>query len=241
MNSPEVPTPAQEPAPVQAGGAASSLEVSGCWSNSGVYGDGTCLELQKFIHCRNCPVYSAAGTRLLDKPLPPNYRQEWTRHFAQERKTPDTGKTSAILFRIQNDWLALSTHCFQEVAERRPIHSLPHRRGGVLLGLVNVRGELVLCISVGHLLQIEPTPSPQSLRASYGRLLVIQSEINRLAFPVDEVQGPHRFHPQETTSPPAMAVRTTSRLVQSVFRWEANTVGWLDAENLFGSLDRVLA
>lgn len=218
-----------------------AADVTGCWSNSGVYGDGSCIELEKFIHCRNCPVYSAAGLTLIDRPLPANYRKDWTQYFARERRLPEAGNSSAILFRIQHDWLALPTHTFQEVSERRPIHSLPHRRTGALLGLANIRGELAICISLGHLLQMENIPSLAALRLDYRLLLVIQSEAGRLAFPVDEVSGPHRFQPQELKSTPASMVRAASHFVQGQLHSEARSAGLLDADLLFSNLHRALA
>ena len=124
-----------------AGGA--PAQVYDCWKTIGVEGNGTCRELPGFIHCRNCPVYSAAGLQLLNRPLPADYRREWTEHFAQKQKLSTPLKTSALIFRIDREWLALPTHAFQEVAERRAIHTLPHRRQGIVLGLVNIRGELL--------------------------------------------------------------------------------------------------
>ncbi len=50
--------------------------VHDCWNRIGVEGNATCRELAKYIHCRNCPVYSAAGLQLLDRPLPADYRRE---------------------------------------------------------------------------------------------------------------------------------------------------------------------
>lgn len=239
MNPPETAPSHSEPRPgTQADPRAG---ISGCWSSTGVYGDGSCSELQKVIHCRNCPVYSAAALKLIDRPLPPNYRAEWTRHFAKERRSPEAGDASVILFRIQNDWLALPTQCFQEVAEARSIHSLPHRRTGFVLGLANVRGELVVCISIGHLLQIEETPSLAELRLNYQRLLVVQSENNRLAFPVDEVHGPHRFQPQGQTSVPAASLGQRSQLVQDLLPWQEHTAGLLDTDQLFSTCHRLLA
>ena len=214
--------------------------MTGCWSNYGVYGDGTCAELRQFVHCRNCPVYSSAGVRLLDRPLPPNYRNEWTQHFAQEKRFAEAGGASAILFRIQNEWFALPTHTLQEVAEKRPIHSVPRQRQDVLLGLANIRGELVICISVGHLLKLEKMPGLESLRQNYHRLLVLHWETGRLAFPVDEVQGPHRFHPQELKSPPATAARGNFGLARAVVQWQERTAGLLDPQWLLTSLHRCL-
>lgn len=135
-----------------------AMDIRACWNEIGVKGNGTCPELQKVIHCRNCPVYSKAGVQLLDRPLLPGYRRAWTEHFAQKRKLAAPARRSALLFRINAEWLALPTPAFQEVAERRPVHSLPHRRQGIVLGLVNVRGELLICVSLGRLLGLAGSP-----------------------------------------------------------------------------------
>jgi chemotaxis-related protein WspD len=234
----ESPVNQSAPAALQ---PAESSEVTGCWSAYGVYGDGSCAELHKFVHCRNCPVYSAAGVRLIDRPLPLNYRHEWAQHFAKERRITEIGSASVILFRIQHRWLALPTHSFQEVAEKRPIHSLPRARTRLLLGLANVRGELVMCVSVGHLLQIEPLPSYEELRQNYHRLLVLQWETSRLAFPVDEVHGPQRFHQHQLESLPTPLAGLASHYEQARIQWQEHTAGLLDAQSVFATLHGSLA
>jgi chemotaxis-related protein WspD len=216
-------------------------EVSGCWGIKGVYGDSSCTELSTVVHCRNCPVYSAAGVTLIDRPLPANYRREWTQHFAREKLDLDSGTASVILFRVQNEWLAMPTHNFQEVAERRSIHSLPRRREPALLGLANVRGELVICVSLAHLLQFGQPPSVNVVRRSYQRLLVLQGDSNRLAFPVDEVHGPQRVKPHELKSPPSIGTRPTIRFVQAVIPWADRSAGLLDPQLLFSTLQGTLA
>ena len=44
--------------------------LNDCWNKIGVRGDGSCPELERHAHCRNCPVYSAAAAQLLDAELP---------------------------------------------------------------------------------------------------------------------------------------------------------------------------
>src|SRR6266404_3734527 len=141
------------------------IELSRCWREIGVYGNGTCPELEKFIHCRNCPAYSAGALELLNRVLPAEYRREASQLFIAEKTRPKGETISAVLFRLQTEWLALPTQCLQEVAERRLIHSLPHRRQGIVLGLSNIRGELVICISLGHLLELERLSPRESLCA----------------------------------------------------------------------------
>jgi chemotaxis-related protein WspD len=212
-----------------------------CWSETGVYGNGTCAELPKFIHCRNCPVYSSAGLELLNRPLPADYRQEWTEHFGSDRQAGQPMSSSAVVFRLRTEWLALPTQAFQEVAERRQIHSLPHHHAGLVLGLANIRGELTICVSLAHLLGLETGVLRQALRAVYHRLLVVSCEGSRLAFPVDEVHGPHRFDPHELKPGPVAITKSNATFIQGVFQWHKRAVGLLEMDLLFPTLNRSLA
>jgi chemotaxis-related protein WspD len=215
-------------------------DIRACWSEIGVYGDQSCADLKKFVHCRNCPAYSTAGVQLLNRPLPADYRREWTAHFARQKQAAPQRNASAVLFRINTEWLALPTPAFQEVAERRRIHSLPHRRRGIVLGLANVRGELLICVSLGHLMGMERLPSPDKLRATHNRLLVVHWDGSRLVFPVDEVAGVHRFNLQEMKLPPATVAKASVSYTQGVFYWQDHAVGFLDSGSLFPALNRSL-
>jgi len=158
-----------------------------------------------------------------------------------EKKAAAVGKASAVLFRIGSEWLALPTQAFQEVAERRRIHSLPHRRRGFLLGLANIRGELLLCVSLGHLLGLEKIAPHATLRTAYHRLLVTNWDGSGFAFPADEVHGIHPFRPQDLKSPPATLVQSNSAFTQGVLHWRDRTVGLLDAGLLFSTLNRTMS
>jgi chemotaxis-related protein WspD len=215
-------------------------EVDTCWHRIGVYGDGKCPELVQHVHCRNCPVFSSAAHRLLDRPLPEEYRREWTAHFAEvERRTPPA-KSSAVLFRIDAEWLALPAQAFQEIAERRRIHSLPHRRQGIVIGLVNIRGELLICVTLSRLLGLERNSQRKALISGYDRLLVANWEGSRLVFPVDEVQGIHRLQATELREPPATVAKSNLSFTQGIFLWQKKAVGFLDPALLFSALNRSL-
>ncbi len=216
-------------------------EIYACWNEIGVHGDGSCPELKKYIRCRNCPVYSGAGIKLLDRALPAEYRREWTEHFAKEKKLPPPIREKAVLFRIGAEWLALPARAFHEIADHRPIHSLPHRRQGIMLGLANIRGELLICFSLGHLLGLDGLPQPMELRQTYERLLVADWMGRRIAFPVDEVRGIHPYDQQELRDPPATLSKSSLSYTKSVLNWERRSVGLLDPDILFTSLNRSLS
>jgi len=221
-------------------GAQHPEQAGGCWRLIGVFGDRRCPELARHVHCRNCLVYAKAAMEVLDQPLPRGYRQQWTEHYAQERKPRHFSSSSAVPFRVGSEWLALPTHCFQEVTERRPIHSIP-RSHGMLLGLANIRGELLLCVSLGHLLGLVDTPPRNLVRVNYNRLLVVSWMDQRFGFPVNEIQGPYRFYVEDLNPPPAGLAKANAGFAASVLQWRDSRLVLLDPDRLFSALNRNLA
>jgi chemotaxis-related protein WspD len=149
-----------------------------------------------------------------------------------------------VVFRIGLEWLALPTGIFQEIAEHCTLHAVPQRRGGVLAGLVSVRGDLLLCASLAVLLGLEPAavfiPRERN-RPVIPRLLVANRGGNRLAFPVDEVHSVVRYHPRELKPAPATLAHAAAPFTIGMLPWRDRTVGCLDDELLFYKLDRSFA
>lgn len=218
--------------------------IADCWNKIGVHGDGSCKELLIHVHCRNCPVYSAAAGRVLDRERPTAGLEDATRLFAAGKLGQDRADRSAFLFRIGGEWLALATGVLDEVADLRAIHSLPHRRSGVVLGVANVRGELLVCVSLAQLIGIEPvleSQAPRSQRLAHRRLLVVRNDGGRLAFPVDEVHGTQRFDEQDLKPVPTTVAKAAASYSRATLSWHEHAVGLLDEELLFHSLNRSLA
>lgn len=215
-------------------------EIVDCWKTIGNQGDGSCPDLQRTVHCHNCAVYSGAGSRLLDRPLPADYRRERTEHFAGRRRIASR-RISAVIFRIGTEWLGLATTALQEVAEWRPVHSIPHRRDRGTLGLVNVRGELILCVSVDWILGVACGGRTAGPLASCKRLLVVAWEGKRLAFPADEVQGILHFQREDVNDPPSTVSKAALTFTQGILSWEGKTIALLNAGMLFSTLNQNLS
>ena len=126
-----------------------------CWNRIGVRGDGSCPELQGHVHCRNCPAYSAAAADLLNRAPPVGEAVLWRSESASPERLPRGGEESILIFRVGGEWLGLQSALIKEIAEERQIHSLPHQRNAAVLGIVNIRGALVLCMSLTRLLNVE--------------------------------------------------------------------------------------
>jgi len=216
--------------------------IDTCWNRIGVHGDATCQELLVHVHCHNCPVYSRGALALLDRARVHDL-DEATRLFAADKQELHRGDESAFLFRVGKEWLAISTSVLDEVSDLRAIHSLPHRRSGVVLGLANVRGELLVCVSLAQLLGVEPETQDANVRERrhvLRRLLVVRERGLRIAFPVDEVHGTRRYSESELKPAPSTVARASDSYSRAVLPWEGHAVGLLDEELLFHSLNRNL-
>jgi chemotaxis-related protein WspD len=217
----------------------SSIKLNDCWNKIGVWGNRECGELKKVIHCRNCTVYSSAAAQLLGAELPEDYLERWTTHFATEKKIESRQMQAALIFRIGAEWLAMSPNNLQEIAEVRPIHSVPRGRSNTLLGLANIRGELLVCVALDRVLGLEKMGPEKgtSKRALYRRMVVAGREGSRFVFPVEEVHGIHRFNPTELKGVPSTVAKAQATYIKGILLWQNNSVGCLDDRLLFDMLD----
>ena len=212
----------------------SAQVIQGCWKTIGTYGDASCAELQQHIHCRNCPVYASAAVQLLDVATPAHYAQDWTEHVAAPKSAAQSETASVVIFRVAAEWLALPSAVFKEIAADRLIHSLPHRRNGALLGVVNIRGELLVCASLKQILGVDIGFAG----GGAPRMLVIQQNGDRTVCPVEEVHGVERFDLQDLKKVPATLAGAAVSYIKAVLFWRRRSVGLLDADLLFHALNR---
>lgn len=227
----------------EAPGRAAGSVVNECWREIGVGGDRSCPLLETHLHCRNCPTHAEIARGLLDRPLPAGYREEWALRFAEGAEDRDAAQEiqRIIVFRLGAEWLGLPTEICHEVAELRRVHSVPHRRNGVVQGIVNVRGELLISISLAELLGTEVSASPGGPTGSQRRLLVIGREDHRVAFEVDEVHGIHAYREQDSSPVPATIGKSAATLTTSMVAWQGRAVGCLEATMLLDMIDRSMA
>lgn len=214
-----------------------------CWNKIGVHGDSSCKVLAQAVHCRNCRVYSSAAANLLDGEPPADYIAHWTEQARRAKGVSERAAVSVLIFRVGTEWLALPTTALTEIASLRAIHSIPHRRGGMVLGLTNIRGELVVCVSLRDILNVDAVPNggADKLRHVAGRLLVIQRDGSRAVCPVDEVHGVERFFARDLGTVPATVAGAAARYTRATLTWRDHTVGLLDEQMLFHAVNRSVA
>lgn len=210
-----------------------------CWNTVGTCGDVSCGELKNYLLCRRCPVHAAAAATVLEAPPPVEYIREWSVHVAEPRLADGRRSQAVVIFSAADEWLGVPASIVVEVAALPPIHSIPRRRGGAVLGVANVRGELLVCAALWRLLG-RGEPESGSYLESCRRLLVLQRNDTRVACPVTDVHGIHRFHTDDLRPLPATLANLAARISSGVLDWSERSVGVLDDEALFSSLKRSL-
>ena len=233
-----------------------------CWRVIGVGGDRSCPELETYIHCRNCPVMANAAEAFFNRAPPDGYLDEWRRVLETTSENTESSGLSVLVFRLADEWFSLAAESLTEVTPLRRIHTIPHRSNSVFAGMVNVRGQLLLCCSLHGLLglrQIDPLVLKQrktldqksddnrSIQLSDDaailapeRLLVTSLTTSRVTrrwtFPVNEVAGVHRISEEELREVPSTVGKPGQRFSSALFSWNSRTVSLLDTNQIFDGI-----
>lgn len=235
-----------------------------CWNKIGVFSKRppVCERLGDVIHCRNCDVFNRAGRQLLERRIPDRFREEWSRSLLVEKTEDAQGSESVMVFRIGEEHLAIRTDQFEEVIDPEnvsstipqpghfgtrpasaPYHSLPHNRNPVLLGIINVHGEVQLCVSLKNLLDIkERDPASEDVKV-FRRMVVLRFRGEKYVSPVDEIFGIVRADPTRYENVPATVSLARSSFTRHIFRWtfqgRRHSVALLDEERLMTAISRL--
>jgi chemotaxis-related protein WspD len=104
-----------------------------------------------------------------------------------------------------------------------------------------------VCLSLTHLLGFEAdtaatiaTRDGQPSRHDLPRLLVVSRAEEHAVFPVDQVDGVHGLAPSTFCAPPATLSPAAAAHTRAVAPWRGMSVGLLDADALFDTLNRSL-
>ena len=213
----------------------SAARIDDCWNRIGVRGDKSCERLVEHVHCRNCEVHAAAVIHLLERYAA---MQDDVEPVVDE---PLVERCSLLLFRVAEEWLAIATRSLVEVVAQLPVHSLPHQRSRSLLGVANVRGTLVACLSLAELLGIPAGTAQASGQRVIARMLILTGQGGPVVVPVDEVEGTHaiaRHTVQLAVRDGGLAV---SQFSCGVFQWQGRSITQLDDELLRQAMSRSFA
>ena len=203
------------------------INVSDCWNRIGVWrkGQDICPELSNVAHCRNCQVYIEAGLTLLDREISDEYIEENSVKYKEAKSQDVDTDVSCIVFRSGTEWYAISSKFLNEICEVGDIHSIPHNRNPLISGMVNIRGEIEIClafheINIQNLHKLEQT--------SNARMLVINLDSGKYVYRADEVMGIFKISQNHLRQTPSSISADKSHFVTMIFDYNEQTVGLID-------------
>lgn len=192
-----------------------------CWRQIGVQGgDHSCDRLADVLHCRNCPVYAEAARALFERESPLDTTDDGdllARHDGISR--------TALVFRLGTQWLGLPPGMVAEVAGNPPVRRLAHRTAGRIEGVVNVRGDLRLCVSLIELLGL----GRRDAGSATARLVLVEDDSGPLAFRCDEVRGLLPYTEHSIEPPPDTLRAPLDSCVSALMPTAWGRVALLDA------------
>jgi chemotaxis signal transduction protein len=207
--------------------------INDCWNNIGIQGDRSCAELAERVHCRNCPMYTDAAIRILE--ARPVELHSVLRASAPPVRSP--GSSRIVTFRLGAEYLALPAASIEEVACASTIHTLPHRNSRRPIGLVNVRGELLLFVDLAALLAIDV--SAPSMENTQGHHIVFGHAGSRFVFRTDEICDVVSFRREDLN--PVPTTHCSASFTMGVLRKAGRLIACLAPERLVEALKREVA
>lgn len=191
--------------------------------------------------------YGNFANRLLDRLPQEEYLASWGEFLQQEKKVVvESSKGSILLFRLGTEWLGLAISVLEEVLESRPVHTVPNRPNHIFLGVVNVRGQLKLCVALHRLLEITSgweTAVPGEVERGYRRfhrMLAIKQGSTVWVFPVDEVYGALSYEGGHLLNLPTTVSKSTANYLKGLWQWNERSIAIIDEELLFAGLRRMM-
>lgn len=218
-------------------------QIEDCWNQKGVWANQSdrCADLVTYGHCRNCPVYSKTGRLLFNRPLTDEYQQELITLFKKNTPKEDKKNKSAFIFMAGGEWLALHSYLVTEVINIGPIHSIPHRNSRIFRGIVNIRGRLELCVSLGGVLRIGKRCREVRGVPTIERLIVTKKDDQSVVFPVTEVIGTVRYKQSMLKPLPSTVSGSKAVYTNGILTIKGKDVGFLDDKMLYRILTRNLS
>ena len=165
---------------------------------------------------------------IFSRPLPEGYREELGALIAEKAETPVRELGSMLLFQLGGLTMALPTTVATAVAPILHIARIPHRSGTVLLGVTAFRGDLLPCVSLARLLELE------HVQAGTGRTLILEeSPGRRWAVPIDGVLGIRLVGQSERIAKEDAGGKLGAHWIRESFRDGAEVFPLLDSDVLF--------
>lgn len=179
----------------------------------------------------------SAVDRLLQREASQDYVKEWELFLGREKSdVKDQSESAIVIFRLGSELLALSSLVIGQIIPTRHVHRIPHLKGSLVKGLVNVNGRLLLHVSLAELLEVELQPSEQE--EGERPMILFERENEVWTFAVTEVLGVFHCDLTHLKNVPVTVAKSSANYIKGVIHWRDKYVALLDEDLLIFSLKR---
>jgi chemotaxis-related protein WspD len=186
--------------------------------------------------------HADAVLRLLDRPITSAELEAGAEMAARPSDAQGKQSLRLLLFRLGDEIAALPTGALRRVTPAARASKIPHRSSGVLRGVCNIRGELVLCADLRRLLGL-PEPDAEHADASFDsrRMVVVGPAENSWAFEVDALMGVESIDPSLVREPPLTVGYSIGDFTRGLADIGGHCVTILDGERVLAGFNAGLA
>lgn len=186
------------------------------------------------IAAENSGVESAL-LRLLDKPVSAADLAAGARDAAMPADTRARGNAGVLLFRLDEETFGISAKSLRRITTHTNPTPIPHRTSGVLRGICNIRGELILCTDLRRLLGLPKGDTAGTLdpgSADARRMVVIGPADAPWVFEVDSLIGVERIDTTALLPPPMTVEHALGACVAGLAEIDGVRITVLDADRV---------
>ncbi len=189
------------------------------------------------------PALGDAILRLLDRPVAPAELESGAELAARPMAPGNRRASRYLLFRVGDETAALVATALRRVTPVVRTRPIPHRVSGVLRGVCNIRGELVLCADLHRLLGLARggAGADEGTASDPRRMVVAGPADNSWAFEVDALVGIESIDPAEIHAPPVTVEYALADFTAGVTEAGGRSVTILDAERVLAGFKAGLA
>jgi chemotaxis signal transduction protein len=187
---------------------------------------------------------AGALDRLLDKPV----TQQELAAGAEDAATPadalGRGTVGVLLFKLGDETLAIPAKSLRRITTYTRPSPIPHRTRGILRGLCNIRGELILCADIRRMLGVPPHDSKEQApgEADPRRMVVIgPADASSWVFEADSLVGVERIDPAALIHAPMTVENALGAFVSGLAEVGDSRVTVLDADRILAGFKAGIA
>lgn len=181
--------------------------------------------------------------RLLDRPVSAVELEAGSALAAAAEESRSARSVRLLLFRIGQEAAALPAEMLRRVTPAARPSPIPHRTSGVLRGVCNIRGELVLCADLRRLLGLpaRDESAAADTPADPRRMIVLGPTDNSWAFEVDALLGVESVDTGAFRAAPVTVEHSISAFTTGVTDVGGRCVTILDGERILAGFKAGLA